>query len=103
MSNIPVKIVCPLGATCESVKDGEIHRCAWYAHVRGTNKNTGEELDEWACSMNWMPYLLIENSDMQRQTAANITVFREEMMQANEASRQVLLATWANPAVLPHP
>jgi hypothetical protein len=67
--------------------------CAWFIQVRGTNPNTGKEVDEWACAMAWMPILLIENSQQQRQTGAAVESFRNEMVRANETSQQVLLAT----------
>ena len=67
--------------------------CAWFMQVRGHNPNTGQEVDEWACAMAWLPILLIENSQQQRQTGAAVESFRNEMVRANEASRQVLLAT----------
>lgn len=89
--SLPVKTFCPLGAKCEEAKDGAIHRCAWYACVRGTNLNTGEEIDEWRCSMNWMPMLLIENSGMQRGTSAAVESFRNEMVKASEATNMTLL------------
>lgn len=93
MNTIPVKVFCPLGAECESVKDGAIHRCAWYAKVRGKDDNTGDIIDEWRCSMNWMPMLIIENSNMQRTTAVAVEDFRNEMVKANETGQQMLLAT----------
>ena len=67
--------------------------CAWFIQVRGHNPNTGQEVDEWACSMAWMPMLLIENSQQQRQTGAAVESFRNEMVKANEVSQQVLLST----------
>lgn len=66
--------------------------CAWFIQVRGTNPNTGKEVDEWACSMTWMPMLTIENAQMSRQTGAAVESFRNEMVKANEASQQLLLS-----------
>ena len=43
-------------------------QCAWFTLVRGTNPNTGKEVDEWACAVAWLPVLLIENSQQQRGT-----------------------------------
>lgn len=91
--SVEVKTFCPLGGTCEEAKDGMIYRCAWYGHVRGVDKNTGKELDDWRCAMNWMPTLLIENSAMQRSTSVAVESFRNEMVKANESSQQLLLAT----------
>ena len=61
--------------------------------VRGTNPNTGEEIDDYGCSMAWLPVLMIENSQQQRQTGAAVESFRNEMVKANEVGQQVLLAT----------
>lgn len=67
--------------------------CAWFAQLRGTNPNTGKEVDEWGCAIAWMPMLMIENSQQQRSTGAAVESFRNEMVKANESSQNVLLAT----------
>lgn len=46
---------CPLGKTCEEIKDGKIHRCRWYLKMsksdgRG-NQIPGSEWDECAISL----------------------------------------------------
>jgi len=66
--------------------------CAWFTQVRGTDPNSGKEVDEWACAIAWMPMLMIENSQQQRQTGAAVESFRNEMVKANEVGQQVLLA-----------
>lgn len=76
---------CPLGAKCEEVKtdkDGRqtMFRCPWYVHMRGADPQTGVEHDEWACSMAWLPLLLVENSKEARQGAAATESFRNEMV-----------------------
>jgi len=38
-----------------------------------------------------MPLLLIENSQMQRQTGAAVESFRNEMVRANEVSRDLII------------
>jgi hypothetical protein len=65
--------------------------CAWFLKIRGTNPNTGQDMDDWGCSIAWMPILLIENSQMSRQTGAAVESFRNEMVKANEASQQLLV------------
>ncbi|CAB4147636.1 hypothetical protein UFOVP507_39 [uncultured Caudovirales phage] len=67
--------------------------CAWFMKVQGKNPNTGEEIEDWACSMAWIPMLLIENSQQQRQTGGAIESFRNEMVKANDMSQKVLLAS----------
>jgi len=68
--------------------------------IRGNNPNTGEEVDEYGCSMAWLPMLMIENSQQQRSTGAAVESFRNEMVKSNETSQHVLMATLqhANPA-----
>ena len=88
---------CPLN-NFEPCKELE---CAWFLRIQGTNPNTGKEIDEWGCSMAWLPILTIENSQMQRQTGAAVESFRNEMVKSNETSQQVLLAaaTTNNPTL----
>lgn len=64
--------------------------CAWFIKIRGVNPNTGEEVDDWGCTMAWMPVLLVENAQMSRQTGAAVESFRNEMVKANEVSQQIL-------------
>ena len=56
-------------------------QCAWITQVRGTNPNTSEEVDEWDCAVKWMPMLLIENSQQQRQTGAAVESFRNNTVE----------------------
>jgi hypothetical protein len=66
-------------------------KCSWFTQMRGTNPNTGKDVDEWGCAMTWLPVLLVENSQQQRQTGAAVESFRNEMVNANEISQRVLL------------
>jgi hypothetical protein len=88
---IKTVLTCPLNSKCEEVKDGAIHRCAWYTTLVGTNPNTGDKVDEKGCAMAWLPMLMIENSMQQRSTSAAVESFRNEMTNANQSS-QLLLA-----------
>lgn len=54
-----VHVSCPLGAKCEEIKDNKIHRCAWYQKLVGTDAQ-GNDRDEHACAMAWMPILMVE-------------------------------------------
>lgn len=79
------------GSFCPLVK-GKCKQleCTWFTQVRGTNPNTGKEVDEWACAISWLPILLIENSQQQRQTGAAVESFRNEMVKSNEDSLKML-------------
>lgn len=97
MTGMEEKTFCPLGSKCVDAKDGVIHRCAWHTMVRGMDPNTGKEVDHWACAMAWMPTLLIENSQQQRQTGAAVESFRNEVVKDN----QKLVAAMARPTSRP--
>ena len=74
---------CPLiGEECMKLK------CEWFTQVRGTNPQSGEEVDEWGCAVTWMPMLLIENSQMQRQTGAAVESFRNETVKVANVLKQ---------------
>lgn len=64
--------------------------CAWFTKLAGTNPNTGQQVDEWGCTVAWMPILLIENSQQQRQTGAAVESFRNEMVNANDQTMALL-------------
>lgn len=89
------------GTYCPLVKKECIGlQCSWFTQVRGTNPNTGQEVDEWACAISWLPILLIENSQQQRSTGTAVESFRNEMVKANESATQALLATASKNQIL---
>lgn len=65
--------------------------CGWFVHVRGVNPNTGEDCDEYGCAMAWIPVMLIENSQQQRQTGAAVESFRNEMVKANGINAEMFM------------
>lgn len=66
--------------------------CAWFIKIQGKNPQDGKDVEDWGCSMAWLPIMMIENSQMQRQTGAAVESFRNEMVKSNEVSQRVLLA-----------
>lgn len=93
---VETKMTCPLGSTCEEIKDGAIYRCAWFIEVKGENPNTGEALNERGCAMTWLPMLMIDNSMRQRSTNSAIESFRNEMVKGNE----MFLSAYSNQSLL---
>lgn len=96
------KIICPHSQK-ECIKNGtivivegkpELHACPAWVMVQGKHPQTGADVSEWNCSQfHWMPFLMIENSKMQRETGAAVESFRNEMVNANESNRMVLLSS----------
>lgn len=79
---------CPL----DGFKPCRQLECAWFLKITGKNPNTGEDIEDWGCSMSWLPILMIENSQQQRSTGAAVESFRNEMVKNNEVGQRVLLA-----------
>tara|TARA_B100001029_G_C14801265_1_gene307266 strand:+ start:290 stop:616 length:327 start_codon:yes stop_codon:yes gene_type:complete len=78
---------CPLiGKDCIGLQ------CSWFTQVRGMNPQTGEETDEWGCAVGWLPMLMIENSQMQRQTSAAIESFRNESVKSTLQAQEIYKA-----------
>jgi hypothetical protein len=79
------------GTFCPLIKKDCIQtKCAWFTQLRGHNPNTGKEIDEWGCAIAWMPVLMIENSQQQRQTGAAVESFRNEIVKANADTNALL-------------
>tara|TARA_R100000482_G_scaffold6823_1_gene2132 strand:+ start:37 stop:333 length:297 start_codon:yes stop_codon:yes gene_type:complete len=92
MTQLKPGTLCPLiGENCRGLE------CSWYTQVRGTNPQTGEEVDEWGCAVTWLPVLLIENSQQQRQTGAAVESFRNESVN----TRNMLAAMTELPKLKP--
>jgi len=64
------------------------------------NPNTGEAMDEWQCAINLLPFLLIENSQQQRSTAAAVESFRNETVTRNDTTNALLYNLAQAPALL---
>ena len=86
---LDVKDNCPLNnfEPCKKLV------CAWFIQIRGKDPQSGKDVDDWGCAVAWMPMMLIENSQQQRQTGAAVESFRNEMVKANDLNRDVLLET----------
>ena len=59
------------------------HKCVWYNMLQGKHPQTGSNVQEWGCSIAWLPLLLIENSGQQLKTTSSVESFRNEMVKAN--------------------
>jgi hypothetical protein len=55
------------------------------------NPQTGQEIDRHGCAVEFLPMLLVENSQQQRSTGAAVESFRNEMVRGNNATLQALL------------
>ena len=83
---LKVKDNCPLNGfePCKQLD------CAWFVQMRGTDPNSGKEVDEYSCGIAWLPMLLVENAAQARQTGSAVESFRNEMVKANASSQNIL-------------
>jgi len=63
------------------------HTCRWYTRVLGKSPQTGNDIDEFGCAVEWIPVLLIEVSKETRQAAAATESFRNEMAKGDLSNR----------------
>lgn len=94
------RLVCPFHRkSCDAV----CHKCPLWVHVSGKNPNTGEELNEWRCSLAWLPTLLIENALHIRHAGAATESMRNEIVRRMDGVRQIGVAQRQQDEILPPP
>ena len=82
--SLEVELTCPLGSTCEEVKDDKIHRCRWYTKVIGKNPQSEEQIEEWNCAIAWLPILQVETSQTNRGQTSALESFRNETVKGQK-------------------
>jgi len=85
------KVRCPatgFAKTCRSIVTK--YECPKFVKISGVNPNDGNPVDRFGCVDTFLPMLLIENSQQQRQTGAScdkvaneVAKFHENMARAN--------------------
>ena len=58
--------------------------------LQGKNPQTGLDVQEWGCSIAWIPLLLVENSRQTMKVQAATESFRNEMVDSNRAMEGLL-------------
>ena len=72
--------------TCPLLKKKCIkHKCVWFNMLQGAHPQTGLPVQEWGCSIAWMPLLMVENAKHIQGTQAATESFRNEMVKSNKA------------------
>lgn len=60
------------------------HTCPWWTELRGKHPQGEEIIGQWGCAIEWLPVLLVENSQMQMQTAAAVDKVATEVNTSND-------------------
>lgn len=87
--NLPdKKVMCHhTGFKVSCLKGVTEHGCQKWMSVLGQDPNKGGEVNRSGCADAFLPLIMIENSQMQRQTKAAIESFRNEMVKLNNPSQ----------------
>lgn len=65
--------------------------CKWWIQVRGNDPQTGQEIDEWDCTVSFLPMLILEASQQARQAGAAVEDFRNIATDQNQQLHQNLV------------
>ena len=82
MSSPEVVLTCPLGATCEEIKDNKIHRCRWYQTIEGVDAQ-GNPQNKSDCAIAILPLIGLEFANQVRSTASAIEGHRNAIAENN--------------------
>jgi hypothetical protein len=75
-----MKIICPL-VKKQCLENG----CTFWTHIQGHNPQTGQPIDQFDCSVKWLPMLLVENARHTRGAQAAVESMRNEVVQRQDA------------------
>ena len=93
---------CPLGHQCEEIKDGKLHRCAWYVQLQGKNPQGEDYIDEWRCAIAWQPILSVEIAQTNRGQTQAIESFRNITVRQNHEMQEMIAVAAQTPALPPN-
>lgn len=94
-------LTCPFGSVCEEIKDNTLHRCRAYTQIAGRHPQTGEETNDWKCSVfEWQPILLLEIAKTNLGQTTAIESFRNESVQHNMAAVNALTNALSAPLMV---
>ena len=96
----PERVKCPYTAFKKSCCELAIN-CPKFIQLQGVDPQTGAQVDKWGCTDSFLPMLLIENAQMQRQTGAAVESFRNESVRRENATHDAIAALLLARAQLP--
>jgi hypothetical protein len=66
--------------------------CMFAVTLRGTNPNTGAEVDEEGCAISWMPVLMVESNKLTNGVGAAVESARNEAVKSSKEIAAAALA-----------
>jgi len=60
------------------------NECQWFTHLQGKNPQTGADIDQYGCSVEWLPILLVELRQGVGGVQSATESFRNEMVKDND-------------------
>lgn len=83
MTTGPLDNICPHLSGKNEVACIE-HRCRLFVQIMGQDPQTGEQINKWGCTYEFMPMLIIEGAQMGRQTGAAVESLRNEVVRLSQ-------------------
>lgn len=83
----PDNLYCPFWRKAQSKV---CHTCPLWVKLRGMNRNTGEEVDQWQCSFSFLPPLLVEVAQQSRECGAAVESFRNQTVNQNTVVNRIV-------------
>ena len=92
---IETVLFCPLGQTCEEIKDGKIYRCRWYlAMSKGDDKGNRIPNSDWSeCAISLQSLHLTEMKKGQRGIQKAVESRANEQIKRADAFIELVLET----------
>ena len=97
------KPIADKGETCPFWKKDVskvCHKCPLYVMLRGTNKNTGADIDQWGCALAWGPIMAVEMVQTLNSAVAATEGFRGDMAKANQIALRLALSEPDDPSLI---
>jgi len=81
-------LICPLHKKDVSKV---CHTCPWWVQLKGASPNTGEMIDDWRCSVAYLPILMVEVAQKANQAGAATEDMRNEITRRMDLQTRRLL------------
>lgn len=88
--SIKVVYTCPLGSKCQEIVGDEMHQCSWYVNLKGSDPQSGNDIDEYRCAMSWQPVLAVAQNTSIIQTSAAVHSLKTDTAKRQNEAIEVL-------------
>ena len=88
--SIETVVTCPLGSTCEEIKNEKLHRCKWYMEMDGEDASGKVHDKVRKCVMEWQIIMMMEQGRAGLMHTQAIQMQTSEVSKRQDAALQVM-------------